>query len=196
MDAYYSGSDRFELSERDIFRIVSKYGNRIYSRWSHYGRLKKAIARGNLPAGEVYIPPAPMKVEGKIVLDGSIKNRQGCQLLKRPINLFIEKGKIVEINGDGLGKELDKDLDWAESIAKRPDNVRKIGEIGIGTNPQAKVIGPTIINEKALGTAHVAIGSNAWFGGDIRTFVHLDQVFYEPIIRIDGKVFNDPRMSA
>ncbi len=48
MDAYYSGSDRFELSERDIYRIVSKYGNRIYSRWSHYGRLKKAMKRGKL----------------------------------------------------------------------------------------------------------------------------------------------------
>lgn len=46
MDAFYSGKDRLELSERDIYRIVSKYGNRIYSRWSHYARLKKAIARG------------------------------------------------------------------------------------------------------------------------------------------------------
>lgn len=45
MDAYYSGEDRLELSVRDVYRIVSKYGNRIYSRWSHYGRLKKAIAR-------------------------------------------------------------------------------------------------------------------------------------------------------
>lgn len=46
MDAYYSGENRLELSERDIYRIVSKYGNRIYSRWSHYARLKKAVARG------------------------------------------------------------------------------------------------------------------------------------------------------
>lgn len=46
MDAFYSGENRLELSPRDIYRIVLKYGNRIYSRWSHYGRLKKAIARG------------------------------------------------------------------------------------------------------------------------------------------------------
>lgn len=48
MDAFYSGSDRFELSVRDIYRIVSKYGNRIYSRWSAYAKLKKAIARAKL----------------------------------------------------------------------------------------------------------------------------------------------------
>lgn len=46
MDAFYSGVNRLELSPRDIYRIVLKYGNRIYSRWKHYGRLKKAIARG------------------------------------------------------------------------------------------------------------------------------------------------------
>lgn len=45
MDAYYSGENRLELSVRDILRIVNKYGNRIYSKWSHYGRLKKALLR-------------------------------------------------------------------------------------------------------------------------------------------------------
>lgn len=48
MDAFYSGKSRLELSVRDIYRIVSKYGNRIYSRWSHYGRLKKALKRSKL----------------------------------------------------------------------------------------------------------------------------------------------------
>jgi len=48
MDAIYSGKNRLELSVRDIYRIVKKYGNRIYSRWSHYARLKKAIKRAKL----------------------------------------------------------------------------------------------------------------------------------------------------
>ena len=44
MDAYYSGINRIELSVRDIERIVAKYGVRVYSRWHHYNRLKKAFA--------------------------------------------------------------------------------------------------------------------------------------------------------
>ena len=48
MDAIYSGQNRLELSPRDIYRIVKKYGNRIYSRWTHYGRLKKAMKRAKL----------------------------------------------------------------------------------------------------------------------------------------------------
>lgn len=48
MDAYYSGVDRLELSERDIYRIHLKYGARIFSKWDGYGRLKNAIKRAKL----------------------------------------------------------------------------------------------------------------------------------------------------
>lgn len=43
MDAYY-GNDRKDLSERDIFRARLNYPIRIFSRWSHYGRLKRWLA--------------------------------------------------------------------------------------------------------------------------------------------------------
>ena len=43
MDAYYD-EDVLDLSPRDIVRIRQKYGIRIFSRWSWYGRLKKWLA--------------------------------------------------------------------------------------------------------------------------------------------------------
>ncbi|QMU54488.1 MAG: matrixin family metalloprotease [Nitrosopumilus sp.] len=36
MDPYYNG--KITLSESDIYRIVKKYGNRIYSKWSMFSR--------------------------------------------------------------------------------------------------------------------------------------------------------------
>lgn len=45
MDAYYSGNDRFELSDRDLYRIRLKYPPRIYSNWQWYARLKNAVKR-------------------------------------------------------------------------------------------------------------------------------------------------------
>lgn len=39
MDPYYSG--KLELSEWDILRIRLKYPARVFSRWYHYGRLKR-----------------------------------------------------------------------------------------------------------------------------------------------------------
>ncbi len=43
MDAFYNG--KLELSAWDIYRILLKYTRRVFSRWHHYGRLKKAIKR-------------------------------------------------------------------------------------------------------------------------------------------------------
>lgn len=44
MDPFYD-EDVIDLSERDIKRIRDKYGIRVFSRWSWYGRLKKWLYR-------------------------------------------------------------------------------------------------------------------------------------------------------
>ena len=51
----------------------------------------------------------------------------------------------------------------------------------------AIIIGATIVDEKKLGTAHIAIGSNYWFGGPIRTIIHLDQIMKDVTIEVDGE---------
>ena len=154
------------------------------------GNYKEPGSGGNLPAGEVYIPPNGKRVEGKVVIDGSSRNNKGTTLIKDPISLKVENGSITDIEGGKEAKELQKTLDDASDRAKHPSSLRRIGELGIGINPNASIIGATIIDEKTLGTAHVAIGSNYWFGGDIYAIVHLDQIFKDPAIKIDGKLLN------
>lgn len=143
---------------------------------------------GNLPAGEVYAPPNGKRVEGKIVIDGSSRVQNGTILVKEPITLKIEEGNITEISGGKEAKELENTLNWAASVAKHPGSVRRICELGIGLNPKAQLIGATIVDDKVLGTAHVGIGSNYWFGGSIYAIIHLDQVFKNPKIYFDGKL--------
>ena len=70
-----------------------------------------------------------------------------------------------------------------------------IGELGIGFNPKINLMGAMVVDEKALGTAHIALGSNYWFGGDIYSISHLDQVFKNPLILFDGKEFKLPKKS-
>lgn len=143
---------------------------------------------GNLPAGEVYAPPNGKRIEGRIVIDGSSRVQNGTILAKESITLEVKDGNIVEISGDKEAKELENTLNWAASVAKHPGSVRRICELGIGLNPKAKIIGATIVDDKVLGTAHVGIGSNYWFGGNIYAIIHLDQVFKNPKIEFDGKV--------
>ena len=143
---------------------------------------------GNLPAGEVYSPPNGKKVWGKVVIDGSSRTHEHTLLIKKPIELKIEEGDIVEIKGGEEAKQLENTLKWAASVAKNPGNVRRICELGIGLNPKASIIGAMIVDDKTLGTAHIGIGSNYWFGGSIYAIIHLDQVFKNPTIYLDGEL--------
>lgn len=182
------------LSKANKINITTKKGTNVtfgvsgMQGISSSGIYDKPGTGGNLPGSEAYIAPKKNEVEGTIVIDGSLRVKNKTILLKNPVKLTIEKGRIVSINSSYEAKLLLDTLKWAHKKAKNPDNVWRIGELGIGLNKKAKIIGSTIIDEKTYGTAHVAIGSNSWFGGDIKTFIHLDQVFKDPIIKVDGKL--------
>jgi hypothetical protein len=143
---------------------------------------------GNIPAGEVYIPPEKDNVNGKVVIDGSIRHSMGTVLVKKPVTITVRDGRVTDIEETAQSKKLIKTLEDAEKRSKYAGNVRRLAEIGIGINPKARIVGPTMINEKTLGTAHVAMGSNAWFGGPIYSIIHLDQVFKKPKIIVDDKL--------
>jgi hypothetical protein len=143
---------------------------------------------GNIPAGEIYMPPAGKKyLNGKIVVDTSLSYRGGSMIVKNPVTMTIEEGKVVDIKGGKEAEILNATLKWAEEKAKHPWGIRRIAEFGLGLNPNAKVVGATIIDEKVLGTAHFAIGSNYWFGGSIYAIIHLDQIFKNPTVYVDGE---------
>lgn len=145
---------------------------------------------GNIPIGEVYTPCRGKFVEGKVVIDLSSRIKEGTQLVKEPITLEIKEGNIISITGGEEAEKLKETLTWAHDHSKFPWGVRRIGELGIGLNPNAKIIGSMNIDEKVVGTAHIAIGSNYWFGGTIYAIIHLDQVFKNPRIEVDGKILN------
>ncbi|MBI4447640.1 aminopeptidase [Candidatus Woesearchaeota archaeon] len=147
---------------------------------------------GNIPAGEVYIAPKKEGTNGVIIIDGSSRNKANTLLIKKPIRLKIREGEIVEIVGGREAKLLKASLIWAEKKAKIPSSTRSIGEFGIGLNPNCKLMGTMIVDEKTLGTAHIGIGSNNWFGGTIVSPIHLDQVFKNPEIFVDGKKLELP----
>lgn len=142
---------------------------------------------GNMPAGEVYIAPRGYEgVSGTVVIDGSMKTDDGAMLVDSPLKLHIKEGKVVRLEGKHA-QLLEKTFERFEDRAKHPQRIRHVGELGIGINPGAVLIGSMILDEKVLGTGHIAVGSNYWFGGDIKTIYHGDQVFKSPVYYVDGK---------
>ena len=65
---------------------------------------------------------------------------------------------------------------------------RNVAELGIGTNDKARLTGVILEDEKALGTVHVAFGSNATFGGTVEAGVHLDVVMLAPTLYLDDEL--------
>ncbi len=152
------------------------------------GRYLKPGTGGNAIPAEVYVAPEAKSVEGTLVIDGSIRTTKRTMLVQRPVRCEIKKSNIISWNKTTESRLLQESIQEAHRRAKTTWGIRRIGELGIGLNKQAKIIGSTIVDEKAAKTAHVAIGSNSWFGGDVYAPIHLDQVFRNPLFKVDGRL--------
>jgi len=65
---------------------------------------------------------------------------------------------------------------------------RVLAELGIGLNHAIKARGHVMLDEKAGGTAHVAIGNNlGHYGGTNESTIHVDCIFSEPTLEVDGR---------
>ena len=129
---------------------------------------------GNLPAGEACIGPLEGTASGRLVIDGSAPL---AGRLKRPLEIIVKDGYAKDIPVPAL----------SGLVKKYGKNVLNIAEFGIGLNPKAKVTGAILEDEKVMNTAHVALGNNVSFGGRVSCPCHLDFVFFDPEIYVDGK---------
>ncbi len=152
-------------------------------------------AGGNLPAGETFISPELGSSGGRLVFDGSISLYNGDYMLEEPVDLKIVDGFVTEIKG-GRGAELlsetielgEKNAVEFEAAGKIPagagavykKNARNLGELGIGLNPAAGIVGNMLGDEKAYRTIHIAIGSN--YDEDAKALIHCDCIVKDPTV--------------
>jgi len=154
---------------------------------------------GNLPAGEIFISPQLGASSGTILFDGSI-TLDKTLVIKEPVKITLEKGFVTKIEGGREAKQLEDYVRKAEErpygMAKKGDlteekakeyskNARNLGELGIGLNPKARIVGNVLEDEKVLGTVHFALGSN--YDQDALALIHSDGIVKNPTITIDGK---------
>ena len=140
----------------------------------------------NLPAGECFISPLEESANGKLVIDGScpgilLKNDETIELeIRKGFVVNIKRGKIAKKYSESLEKVKEKCID-----KEQRKNVFAIAEFGIGLNEKAKLIGLPVVDEKVLGTAHIALGSNKFIGGKIEAPNHHDLIFLNPTVYVD-----------
>lgn len=133
---------------------------------------------GNLPAGEACIGPLEGKTNGSLVINGAISEIK----LDQPIKITIKNGLSTKIIGGKAAKKLTKIIDQIGPQA------RNVAELGIGTNPLAKLSSNVLEAEKVYGTCHLALGSNISYGGTINIPFHSDGIITNPTLIIDDKI--------
>ena len=139
----------------------------------------------NLPAGEIFV--SPESANGTYVVDGTMRPH-GLLAADQQLTFAVEDGYVTEISDDAIRAQIET---AAEDVGRDAYN---LAELGIGTNVGvAELVGSVLLDEKAAGTVHLAIGDNAAIGGETDAPLHLDGILREPTVYADGVELELPR---
>ncbi|WP_435184981.1 aminopeptidase [Halobellus sp. EA9] len=140
----------------------------------------------NLPAGEVFV--SPTNANGTYVVDGTMRPH-GRLDDGEELRFEVEDGYVTEISDDEIRAQVET---AAEEVGRDAYN---LAELGIGTNVGVtELVGSVLLDEKAAGTVHVAIGDDAGIGGDTDAPLHLDGIIREPTVYADEEVVDLPNV--
>ncbi len=133
----------------------------------------------NLPAGEVFV--SPESADGVYVVDGTM-HPHGLLDHDQSVTVTVEDGYATDIDDPDVAAQFER---AAESVGRDAYN---LAEFGIGTNlAVTSLVGSVLLDEKAAGTVHVALGDDASIGGTVDAPIHSDGVILEPTVHVDGE---------
>jgi len=143
--------------------------------------VKATIEHGsNLPCGEIFCAPVETAANGLLVIDGTVSH---LGQLTQPLHMTLRDGRIQKMECED--QEM---ITRVEKLLGADDEAKVIGELGIGVNPGAKLVGNMLEDEKAFRTAHIAFGNNAEFpGGQNHSTTHHDFLFRQPTFVVTYK---------
>ena len=132
----------------------------------------------NLPAGEVCLAPIETSVNGTVVFDIAFWDGR-----------WVEDLEVQFTGGVARGVRAARGLDlFSDTIAGASGAGDVIGELGIGLNHEVTApCGNMLLDEKILGTIHIAVGDNTMLGGVNDSSLHWDLLVMNPTVTVDGR---------
>ncbi|CAI8159596.1 MAG: 2,5-dihydroxypyridine 5,6-dioxygenase [Methanobacteriota archaeon] len=137
----------------------------------------------NLPAGKAFIMPREGTMNGTIVIDGTWEST----LLEEPLELTVENGIVIDIKGDSTAAQIRQQFGEAATRLRSKDRelVWTVAEFGFGMNPEARLTGHVLEDEKRQGTCYFSIGDNSSLGGNAIVGIHIPGVLSKPSVWLD-----------
>jgi len=180
-----------QVADADEIRVTAPNGTDITVRpgdraWREdTGMVDEPGTFSNLPAGEVFV--SPESADGTYVVDGTMMP-YGRLDEGQSLRFEVEDGLVTEIGDDEIREQVEA------AAATVGEDAYNLAELGIGTNVAVtELVGSVLLDEKAAGTVHLAIGDDAGIGGDVSAPLHLDGIIIEPTVYADGEEVTLPR---
>ena len=176
------------LTDANVIHITTKAGTDItVHAEGRIGNEVSGVCRtpgtwGSPPNIEVNVSPLENLTQGIVVVDGSIPMPE-IGVIHEECKLEITEGKISRFIGGSQVETFKKLLKGNEN----PNNL-VLAEFGMGMNDKAELKGSMLEDEGAYGTCHFGFGHNADQGGENTADVHIDAVYRNPDVEIDGKL--------
>ena len=126
-----------------------------------------------LPAGELFVAVVEGTADGRLVIDVYME-----ESLLEPVTATVKDGHATRIVGAEIA---------VETMNRGGRDGRALGRFGFGLNPRARVNGPHLEAEKALGSAHLGFGDNLVIGGKIHCGVRVEAILSEVGVEVDGR---------
>ena len=147
------------------------------------GWAEKPGEEAAFPDGEVFFAPRQYSAQGRLVVDGPIEY---VGIAGEPVEVIIEKGRIVEVNGRSAEARKLRDL------LNRIEDADVIGEVAVGINPDSLRDGSAQEEKKKLGNCHIGFGiargfPGTWMAGH-KALIHSDMNIRDVQVAVDGKV--------
>ena len=176
--ARLEGADELRVRGRAGTDLALRLGGRP---WKSDALPLEPGGYANYPGGEVFTAPLEDSADGVLVADLTVPYTVDG-LVDRPVVLRFQRGRVASIEGGEAAAMLNR------LVAEAGVGADVIAELGIGLHPGLRPRGHVMLDEKAAGTAHVAIGRNTGvYGGSNEASIHVDCVFSDPEIEVEGR---------
>lgn len=139
---------------------------------------------GALPNSELNISPIEGSSEGVFIGDVRV---MGYGIIRdEPVTIEVKDGQVVKISGDNAADYL------RSTLASFDDRTAyNLAEFAVGLNPEARGYATNLEGLGKLGFGHHGIGSNYAIGGDVKAPCHIDVIYKDASLEIDGRLVLD-----
>ncbi|NIQ39467.1 MAG: aminopeptidase [Proteobacteria bacterium] len=137
-----------------------------------------------LPDSEINISPVEGTAEGTIV--GDVRVMGYGVTREEPVKITVRGGEVAEVSGGQAAEYLNTTL---ASFNDR--SAYNLAEFAVGLNPCCRTYATNLEDLGRLGFGHHGIGSNYAIGGKVLAPCHIDIIYSNVTLEIDGQVVLD-----